>query len=92
MAAFGDPFVINVHVVVLLGGGGDPAKQYPVDKRSKMPITPGILAKVHSVMAESAQEPDGIMLCVANCLCFSISYVQGKSLPHPPHIMIHWPT
>ena len=46
------------------------AKQCPVDKRSKMPITPGILAKVHSVLAESAQEPDGIILWVACCLCF----------------------
>lgn len=55
-----------------------------------MPITPGILSKVHSVMAESAQEPDGIMLWVANCV-FGF-YFQGKSLPHPPHIMIHWPT
>ena len=35
-----------------------------------MPITPEILARVHAVLAESAQDPDSIMLWVACCLCF----------------------
>ena len=35
-----------------------------------MPITPGILAKIHSVLAESAQEPDSIMLWAACCKYF----------------------
>ena len=72
MAGFGDPFVSSMPILeyLLRGIKYNQAKRGPADKRSKMSITPEILARIHTVLAESAQDPDSIMLWAACCLCF----------------------
>ena len=64
MAGFGDPFVLSMPILeyLLRGIKYNQVKRCPIDKRSKMPITPEILARIHAVLAESAQDPDSIML------------------------------
>ena len=59
----------------------------PVDKKSKMPINPGILAKVQPVLAESAQEPDSIMLWAA-CMLLGFHTFGGN---HSPMHLTLWP-
>ena len=74
IARFGDPFVSSMPILeymyLLRGIKYNQAKRCPVDKRSKISITPEILAKIHSVLAESVQDPDSITLWAPRCLCF----------------------
>ena len=80
-------YLSEVRHLQVCSGGGDPGigsmpqlelalrgskkEQLGQQKRTRLPITPAILTKLHQVWDKQAKEWDNVMLWAACCFCFS---------------------
>ncbi len=86
MAGFGDPIFSSMPTLeyLLKGIKSFQAKQGLTPRRSRLPITPGILRKLREVWEQQPHNPDHIMLWAACTTCF-FGFLRSGEITTPPN-------